>query len=65
MLNREELIKRLREYYDLSEDMVSDENLLATSKGSYARCRIELNMEIENCINTINCEIKKWINTTK
>ena len=65
MSNQEELIKRLRKYYDLSEDMVSDENLLYTSKGAYARCRIELRMEIENCINDINCEIKKWINTKR
>ena len=61
MVDQKELIRRLREYYELSEEVVSDENLLYTSKGSYARCQIELHMEIENCINDITCEIKREI----
>ena len=65
IIDKKELIRRLREYYELDENQSSDENLLATSKGAYARCQIELRMEIENCISTINCEIKKWTNTTR
>jgi len=59
MLDERELIKRLRDYFELSEDMSSDENLLYTTKGSFGRETIEFHMEVQNFLTEINNGLRK------
>ena len=46
----EELIKELRDKFGLTDKMVSDKELLAVTKGTLLRDRIEVNLKLQNLL---------------
>lgn len=62
-MEEKELIKRLRNYFDLPEEIVSDEELLSVTKDTLGKAKIEIRMNIKSLLKEI---IPKWLqNMTK
>lgn len=54
-----QLIQRLREAFNLPEDMVSDEKVLVSTKDTMTRHGIELNMACHDFANALKRELEK------